>query len=181
MQSWSQLVSRLVTRRKRKQSNVQDTSQPATPIAAVTDTATTTAAAAAGTELSTRHHRNRQQHVSENHEKGEEKSNSQNLGQSQKPSSLPSSTPTDEAGKVDVGTLEFPASRDLALTLGDEWNKDDNMVLPSLDHFLPPPSPATNGNSVLRKKSTRNRLSLYRPKSTLHLLRGSKSIPQIVS
>ncbi|CDH48712.1 predicted protein [Lichtheimia corymbifera JMRC:FSU:9682] len=126
--------------------------------------------------------------------------------------SPPSSTVNDNepcaTSQVNIDSLEFSASRDLAQSLGNEWNETSEQSselirFPALEHFLtpcssPPPSssppPCSSQTSCpssqplskpshrqVTKKPTRSRLSLHRHKSAVQLLKRSKSIPQMVA
>ncbi|CDS03300.1 hypothetical protein LRAMOSA00702 [Lichtheimia ramosa] len=110
--------------------------------------------------------------------------------------------------QVNIDSLEFSASRDLAQSLGEEWNESseqssDLIRFPALEHFLtscspqssptPPPPPCSSSGQTtcqplsnpshrqVNKKPTRSRLSLHRHKSAVQLLKRSKSIPQMVA
>ncbi|KAJ8658848.1 hypothetical protein O0I10_005576 [Lichtheimia ornata] len=127
--------------------------------------------------------------------------------------SSPSSTVNDNqpcaAPQVNIDSLEFSASRDLAQSLGNEWNETSEQSselirFPALEHFLTPcsssppspsPPPCSSQQTTcpssqplskpshrqVTKKPTRSRLSLHRHKSAVQLLKRSKSIPQMVA
>lgn len=120
--------------------------------------------------------------------------------------SQPSSTVNDNqqcaTSQVNIDSLEFSASRDLAQSLGNEWNETSEQSselirFPALEHFLTPcspPPPCSSQTSCpssqplskpshrqVTKKPTRSRLSLHRHKSAVQLLKRSKSIPQMVA
>ncbi|KAI7885867.1 hypothetical protein K492DRAFT_190609 [Lichtheimia hyalospora FSU 10163] len=100
--------------------------------------------------------------------------------------------------QVNIDSLEFSASRDLAQSLGNEWNESseqsDLIRFPALEHFLtscsPPAPPCSTSQTTsqplsqhgqVTKKPTRSRLSLHRHKSAVQLLKRAKSIPQMVA